>query len=160
MFIEAVPVGVEPRQLSSIIVLHVPAPIHGSVLLVTENNAITGLTISCAFTALAADGLFFVAFELSLATSKTVNQTDEISRIPWRDWTLWQTHHPVRDLIASLSSSWVLNWHHLKVANDHVVELQVKFNIEKGVKRGQPFKVSRSGAGKRATFPGANLSED
>ena len=72
MFIEAVPVGVEPRQLSPIIVLHVPAPIHGSILLVTENNAITGLALSCAFTALTADGLFFVAFELSLAASKTV----------------------------------------------------------------------------------------
>jgi hypothetical protein len=87
MFIEAVPVGVEPRQLSPIIVLHVPAPIHGSILLVTENNAITGLALSCAFTALTAHGLFFVAFELSLAASKTGNQTVEISRIPWRDRT-------------------------------------------------------------------------
>jgi hypothetical protein len=124
MLIEAVPVGVEPRQLSPIIVLHVPAPIHGRVLLVTENNAITGLALSCAFTALTADGLFFVAFELSLAASKTANQTGEISRTSWRDYaSLWQTHHPVRDLIASLSSSWVLNWHHLKVANDHLVDI-------------------------------------
>ncbi len=85
MFIEAVPVGVEPCQLPPIIGLHVPAPIHGSVLLVTENNAITGLALSCAFTALTADGLFFVAFELSLTASKTVNQTGQISRIPRRD---------------------------------------------------------------------------
>ncbi len=81
MLIEAVPVGVESCQLSPIIVFDIRAPIHGRVLLVTENNAITGLALSCAFTALTADGLVFVAFELSLAASKTV--TGEINRIPW-----------------------------------------------------------------------------
>jgi hypothetical protein len=45
VLIEAVPIGVKPRQLPTII-LHVPSPIHRRILLVPEHNAITGLALA------------------------------------------------------------------------------------------------------------------
>jgi hypothetical protein len=45
VLIEAVPIGVKPRQLSTI-VFHVPFPIHRRILLVPEHNAITGLALA------------------------------------------------------------------------------------------------------------------
>jgi hypothetical protein len=71
VFIEAVPVTIKPRQLSTSN-LHLSTSIHRRILLVTEHNTIAGLTLACTFTAMAADRLFFVAFKLSLAASKTV----------------------------------------------------------------------------------------
>jgi hypothetical protein len=75
MFIEAVSVGVKSCQLPTSF-LHLPASVHRGILLVTEHNTITGLALPRAFTALATYGLLFVAFQLSLAASKTVNQTE------------------------------------------------------------------------------------
>jgi hypothetical protein len=66
---------------------------------------------------------------------------------------LWQTHHPVRDLIASFSSSWVLNWHHLKVANDHVVEVQVSFNMVEGSEALIDSKCLDLARGREPNFP-------
>jgi hypothetical protein len=83
VFVEAVSVGVETCQLPTPI-LHLSASVHRRILLVAEDNTIAGLTLACAFTALATDRLFFVAFELSLATGETVNRKREVSGVAGR----------------------------------------------------------------------------
>jgi hypothetical protein len=75
VLIEGIPVGVKSSQLS-ISVFHLPAPIHRRILLVTEHDAITGLALARSFAALATNRLCFVAFQLSLAASLTVDQAD------------------------------------------------------------------------------------
>jgi hypothetical protein len=59
-----------------------------------------------------------------------------------------------------MSSSRVLNWHHLNVSNGHVVETEVSFEDSLGEVWLEDLRLQNRRGERKAKFPGANLSED
>jgi len=69
--VESISVCVEPAQLA-IRLVNLAASVHGGILLVPKHNAVARLAFARTFSALATDGLAFIAFELPGAAGLAV----------------------------------------------------------------------------------------
>jgi hypothetical protein len=104
-FIESISIGVEPAQLA-IPLINLASSIHGSILLVSKHNPVTGLAFARALSTLATDGLVFVAFEFPGAAGLAVEsgRNEQLSsrgngRMAWNLPSRTRPHHP-----------WIIFW--------------------------------------------------
>lgn len=106
MFVESILVGVEASELSFI---PLPSPVHRCILLMAEDYAVAGVAFTTTLPALTAGWLDLIAFELSLPASLAGRSRQKLVISPDNEQATGArtSYHPVRDLIANISSSWV-----------------------------------------------------
>jgi hypothetical protein len=75
VFVERISVCVESAQFPTCLV-HLAITVHRSILLVSKHDPVAWLAFAGTLSTLAADGLVFVTFELSLAASLAVNAAE------------------------------------------------------------------------------------